>query len=368
MLKNRLLRRVLAGMLLLFLAYFIVIFIQGYLNDWAPAEGSAPVTTTQNSALQVVPDTVLSLITWNVGYGGLGSESDFFYDDQGMWYSGNSMIRTPKPLVEKNVQGALDFLKNAGADFLLLQEVDKSSDRSYGLRQYDAYCQALPGFAATYAENYHCDRVPIPLLEPWDPYGKVRSGLGTFTRFQPVEVSRHQLPGKYPMPDRIFQLDRCAALHRFKTKTGKELIVINIHNSAYDPGDKIKAIQLPYLRDLAQLEYDRGNYVILGGDWNQCPPHFRFDSFIRDSTGHYQQGNIPADFFPEDWVFAYDATMPSNRKCRDPYKKGETFETLIDYFLVSPNVQVKKVRGINQGFQFSDHQPVRIEIVLTPAG
>lgn len=365
MLKNRFFRLVTGALLLIFVGYFVIIFIQGYFNDWQPEEGAVSITPTQVSKITVVPDTTLSLLTWNVGYGGLGAESDFFYDDEGMWYSGSSMIRTPKPLVEKNLQGALDLLKNADSDFILLQEVDEASDRSYNLRQYEAYCQALPGFAATYAENYHCDRVPIPLLQPWDPYGKVRSGLGTFSRFQPSEILRHQLPGHYPMPDRIFQLDRCAALHRFPTKSGKELIVINIHNAAYDPGDKIKAIQLPYLRDLAVAEFQKGNYVVLGGDWNQCPPHFRFDSFITDPSGRYQQGNIPPDFFPEDWVFAYDATTPTNRKCRDPYVKGETFETLIDYFLVSPNVQVKKVKGISQGFQFSDHQPVRMEVVLT---
>jgi len=362
--KNRLLRRLLWAFFSLIAVYFIVIFTHGYINDWQPAEGASPLSPTQAANQAIVPDSNLSFLIWNVGFGGLGAESDFFFDDQGMWYSGSSMVRTPRPLVEKNIQGALALLQNAKADFLLLQEVDEASDRSYNIRQYEAYCQKLPGFSATYAENYHCDRVPIPLLEPWNAYGKVRSGLGTFSRFQPTEALRHQLPGKYPMPDRIFQLDRCAALHRFQTSTGKDLIVINIHNAAYDPGDKIKAIQLPYLRDLALAEYAKGNYVVLGGDWNQCPPHFRFDVFTPQLSKGFQQGNIPADFFPENWVYAYDPTVPSNRKCRNPYKKGETFETLIDYFLVSPNVQVKKVQGIDQRFQFSDHQPVRMEVVL----
>lgn len=364
MFKNRLLRRLLWVIPGIFLSYFIIIFAYGYWTDWQPAEGATVLSPTQSSAVAVVPDSTLHFISWNVGFGGLGEESDFFFDDEGIWYSGSSMVRAPRNAVEKNIQGALDLLRTSNADFYLIQEVDEASDRSYNIRQYDAYCQALPGFAATYAENYHCDRVPIPLLEPWNVYGKVRSGLGTFSRFQPKEVLRHQLPGKYPMPDRIFQLDRCAAMHRFSTSNGKELIVINLHNSAYDPGDKIKAIQLPYLRDLALAEYQKGNYVVLGGDWNQCPPHFRFNSFIQDPSGRYQQGNVPADFFPEDWVFAYDPTVPSNRKCKDPYKRGETFETLIDFFLVSPNVQVKKVRGINQGFKFSDHQPVSMEITL----
>lgn len=362
--KNRLLRRSLQALALVIALYFIVIFVQGWLNDWQPAEGPSPITVAPAAAQTVVGDSVLRFVVWNVGYGGLGAESDFFYDDEGMFYSGSSMVRSSKESVEKNLRGATDFLKSTAADFFLLQEVDMESDRSHRVRHYDAFVQSLPGFAATYAPNYQVDRVPIPLLEPWNAYGMVNSGLGTFSRFQPGEAVRYQLPGTYPMPDRIFQLDRCAALHRFATTRGKELVVINLHNSAYDPGDKIKAIQMPYLRDLALAEYAKGNYVVLGGDWNQCPPHFRFDAFMPGKAGKYVQGNIPPDFFPEDWIFAYDPVTPTNRKTRDPYVKGQTFETLIDFFLVSPNVRVKTVKGMNQGFQYSDHQPVWMEVEL----
>ncbi|MBV6441438.1 MAG: hypothetical protein EPGJADBJ_03123 [Saprospiraceae bacterium] len=362
--KNRLLRRTLYTLLAIVLLYFIGIFTHGWLTDWQPAEGPSPLAPTQTSAQTVLQDSVLRFVLWNVGFGGLGAESDFFYDDEGMWYSGSSLVRSPKEWVEKNLRGATELLKNTQTDFFLLQEVDVESERSHNLRQYDAYAEALPGFAATFAANYQCERVPIPLLEPWNAYGKVLSGLGTFCRFQPSESVRYQLPGEYPMPDRLFQLDRCAALHRFPTTRGKDLVVINLHNAAYDPGDKIKAIQLPYLRDLALAEYAKGNYVVLGGDWNQCPPHFRFDSFMPGNTQGYVQGNIPPGFFPDDWIFAYDPTVPTNRKTRDPYVKGKTFETLIDFFLVSPNVRVKSVKGIHQGFQFSDHQPVWMEVEL----
>lgn len=361
--KKTLFRRLIIGVFALLLIYFILVLIHGWYTDWQPEQTTVlPLNTPAKDSL--LPDSVVSFVTWNVGFGGLGAESDFFYDDEGMWYSGGSMIRTPKPLVEKNLRGALDFLRQTKADFFLLQEVDVQSDRSYQLAQYEAYCQALPAFAATMAVNYRCDRVPIPLLEPWNAYGAVESGLGTFCRYQPEEAIRYQLPGHYPMPDRMFQLDRCAALHRIPTDRGKDLVVINIHNSAYDPGDKIKAIQLPYLRDLAIREFNKGNYVVIGGDWNQCPPFFRFDSFMPGNTQGYVQGNIPDGFFPEDWHFAYDPTMPTNRKCRDPYQKGKTFETLIDYFLVSPNVMIRNVKGIRQDFQFSDHQPVWMEVLL----
>jgi len=363
---KHLLRRISGGILILLGTYFIGLLVYGWATDWQPGPAPTPLTFDQVSTEKTLTDRVFTLVTWNVGFGGLGAESDFFFDDEGIWYSGSSMTRCPRNLVEKNHHGVLNFLHQYkdSVDFFLLQEVDIESDRSHRIRQYDDYQKSLPGFMADFALNYQCDRVPIPLLEPWNAYGEVLSGLATFSRYQPSEATRHQLPGHYPMPDRMFQLDRCAALHRYPTLLGKELIVINLHNAAYDPGDKIKALQLPYLRDLALAEYAKGNYVVLGGDWNQCPPHFHFDSFMPGNAQGYSQGNLPPDFFPEDWAFAFDPSVSTNRKARDPYQKGKTFETLIDFFLVSPNLNIRSVRGISQGFQFSDHQPVLITVEL----
>ncbi|MFN0215362.1 MAG: endonuclease/exonuclease/phosphatase family protein [Saprospiraceae bacterium] len=364
--RRRFIRHTIGGTLLLFGCYFIGLLTYGWATDWQPGEDPTPLSFDQISANNQLTDSLFTLAIWNVGFGGLGAESDFFYDDEGMWYSGNSMTQSPKHLVEKNLNGALQFFEQTkdSVDFFLLQEADIESDRSYRIRQYDAYQRVLQGFSADFAVNYQCNRVPIPLLEPWNVYGEVLSGLATFSRYHPQKAIRYQLPGHYPMPDRLFQLDRCAALHRYSLQNGKELVIINLHNSAYDPGDKIKAIQMPYLRDLAIEAYENGDYVVLGGDWNQCPPHFRFDSFMPGNTQGFLQGNVPPDFFPEDWVFAYDPTVPSNRKARDPYQKGKTFVTLIDFFLVSPNVRIRSVRGLDQGFQFSDHQPVLVTIEL----
>jgi len=355
--------RTLKSLLFLALVYFVTLLGMGWYSDWQPEEKSRllPASWVDEN---IISDSVLSFVTWNIGYGGLGAESDFFYDDSGIWYSGSSMVHAPKELVQKNLGGIRRALSSTKADFFLLQEVDKVADRSYWTNQFDTCRKALPDFMGTMAINYRCSRVPIPLLEPWNTYGMVESGIATFARYRQRDGTRYQLPGKYPMPDRMFQLDRCVALHRFDLKNGKQLVVMNLHNAAYDPGDKIKAIQLPFLRDLAVAEYKKGNYVVLGGDWNQCPPFFRFDSFSPGFTQGYKQGNVPDDMFPNDWRYAYDPTVPTNRKCRDPYVEGKTFVTLIDYFLVSPNVQVRAVKGLDQKFQISDHQPVWMEVVL----
>jgi endonuclease/exonuclease/phosphatase family metal-dependent hydrolase len=142
------------------------------------------------------------------------------------------------------------------------------------------------------------------------------------------------------------------------------LVVMNIHNSAYDKDGSLKRQQMAFLQELVQKEYGQGHYVLVGGDWNQCPPFFPFDKFMPGESQRHSQLNIDSDFVPADWIWAYDPTTPTNRKIETPYQKGETFETLIDFFLVSPNLKVRKVRGIDQGFQFSDHQPVWVEIEL----
>ena len=54
---------------------------------------------------------------------------------------------------------------------------------------------------------------------------------------------------------------------------GKELVMINTHNEAFDAGE-IRTAQMSFLKDFVQSEYNKGNYVIAAGDWNQSPPGF----------------------------------------------------------------------------------------------
>ena len=150
----------------------------------------------------------------------------------------------------------------------------------------------------------------------------------------------------------------------FSTGKQEELVVINVHNSAYDQDGKLKGLQLEYIRELLLNEYENGNYVVAGGDWNMCPPYFRFDGYMPGRTQGYTQLNIPELFFPADWLWIYDANYPTNRKTKTAYQAGSTFVTLIDFFLVSPNVRVKNVETLHLDFEYSDHQPVRMAVEL----
>lgn len=355
--------KILAGILLLFVLYVGIALLHGTITDYQPPKKET-LEPAQMAARSMISDSVLSFAIWNLGYGGLGKESDFFFDSGQSMVSGGRMVRATRPLVEKNIAGFSQFAKSTKADFFLFQEVDFQSKRSYFIDQFDVVREQLPEFSAYRSTNYRVARVPLPVLEPWHVYGKIWSGLGSFAAYQPEQTERLQLPGSFSWPTRIFQLDRCIAYQKFAVKGGKTLIVLNVHNSAYDAKGDLKAQQMEYLKELVLREYEKGHYVVVGGDWNMCPPYFQFDQFMPGQTAGYSQFNIPADFLPEGWQWVYDSTIPTNRKNRDPFVAGETFITLIDFFLISPNVKVRSVKGIDQGFEYSDHQPVWMEVEL----
>ncbi len=348
---------------LLFLLYTIIVIVHGTYTDYQP-EGAKKLPVATNSAKALATDSSFTFLSWNLGYGGLGAQCNFFYYGNGFFLAGDKMVQPPEELVKGNVAGIQKLIKANPADFYLFQEVDISSKRSHYINQYDLINKQLGNYAASFAPNFKVTRVPIPVLEPWRAYGKAHSGLATFSAFAPSKVERHQLPGRFGWPDRIFQLDRCAAISHFPLANGKELIVINVHNSAYDKNGQLKSQQMAYLRDFLLQEYEKGNYIITGGDWNQCPPHFKFDTFRPGQRKHKKHYNIDPDFMPQDWQWIYDPTFPTSRSTNESYDPASTFQTLIDYYLLSPNLSALKVKAINHDFQFSDHQAVWMEVKL----
>ena len=348
----------------LFLIYVILCIGHGTYTDYRP-EGSSVLNIEAASEPRLIQDSTLSFFSWNLGYGALGAECNFFYNGGGFFYAGDKMIRPPKELVDKNIEGILNIVKSHPADFYVLQEVDYESKRSYCYNQYDAIKHQLGNLPSSFATNFRVSRVPIPVFQPWDVYGCAESGLATYSRYRPLEVKRYQLPGEYEWPDRIFQLDRCAAVSRFSMQNGKELVLVNIHNSAYDKGGLLKQQQMAYLRQFFLTEYEKGNYLVAGGDWNQSPPGFPYFSFRPDTKRELQPHyNINADFAPQGWTWVYDPSYPTSRSTKELYQKDQTFVQLIDFYLISPNLEALEVKTINHDFEHSDHQPVWMEVKM----
>ncbi len=298
----------------------------------------------------------LQLLIWNIGYAGLDASMDFFYD-------GGEQMRPERKQVEQNLEGILETLTPYRSyDFVLLQEVDRDSRRSYRTNQVELIEEQFPSFHSYFGMNYEVSFVPLPVE---NPMGKVSSGLLTLTDPLPMQVERHSFQGNYAWPMRPFMLDRCFLVSRYPVENGNQLLVVNTHNSAYDDGS-LRARQMSDLKEFLLAEYEAGNYVIVGGDWNQTPfgmeprlPGFRFDTV--DLT--YIEAYYPAP----DWNWAYDRSLPTNRRVSVPYDRETSLTTVIDFYLVSPNIRVERIRTADTGFRFSDHQPVELTVRLLPS-
>lgn len=157
-------------------------------------------------------------------------------------------------VVLKNELGILSLLEQNEVDFCLLQEVDRKSKRSHFHAQFERISEALGSGQSFFGLNYHVRRIPVPNLEPFNVYGKVFSGLSTHARPAVSRALRITLPGEFSWPDKVFQLDRCMLVTRTPHPLG-EVVVVNLHLSAYDETGVIKAQQMAFLRDFVLEEF-----------------------------------------------------------------------------------------------------------------
>jgi endonuclease/exonuclease/phosphatase family metal-dependent hydrolase len=295
-----------------------------------------------------------SILSWNTGYAGLGKEMDFFYE-------GGKQVRPSRTMSGKYLNGIAEELKSAGsADFYFFQEVDVRSKRSYNRDELEQYATVLNSYTYAFAINYNVWFVPVP---PLNPMGRVKSGQAIFARYFPSEAVRYAFSSRFPWPKRLFMLDRCFILERFMLDNGKDLVLINTHNSTFDNGS-LRQIELAELKNTLLAEFGKGNYVVAGGDWNMNPPGYNPGMI---STGDMAKSIDPPlenDFLPSGWGWAYDPSKPTNRDVDQPYEKGKTATTIIDFFVLSPNVEYLSAGTLSLGFENTDHNPVVLHFRL----
>ena len=357
--KSRILKKLLLAIIIAPIFCFSGLLLFASITDFSPDEGSVdPVLPTFLANKKIIPDTLCILI-WNIGYSGLGKEADFFMD-------GGSHVKVSQTLSEKYFHSICAFLENekSETDFILLQEIDRASSRSYLNDQFNKIRDVLNGFEATFALNYDVKFVPVPFKIPYEPYGKTLSGLASFSKYRSAGSFRVQYPGGFGWPEKLFMLDRCGLEQKFKLKNGRELIIVNTHNSAYDETGEIKLKEMKFIRERYEMYAKNGASVIIGGDWNQTPPGFSATHFNANISEGYSRNPMDSTMIPIGFNVVSDNSLSTNRSLKDPYTKGRNYETLIDYFLISKNIEIISVKTINLGFAESDHQPVLLNCII----
>lgn len=188
-------------LLLLLAAAGLVLYLT--ITEYRPAETEALEVLSPGDRTLSAEDP-LTVISFNIGYGGLGEGQDFFMD-------GGEMVRPDQDAVKENLAGITEVLQEQAADVYFLQETDRHSKRSYDTDE-TAMLRGALGMSSAFARNYQCNYVPYPL----PTIGHVESGLLTLTDLAVTDAARVSLPVPFSWPLRTANLKRCLLVERIR--------------------------------------------------------------------------------------------------------------------------------------------------------
>ena len=311
---------------------------------------------------EVAAETVYTVASYNLGFGAYSADYSFFMD------GGTESRAYSEEAVRENIGGALDAVARLDPDFLLLQEVDRDSTRSYHVDELAIVTQRMPEKTWVYAQNYDSPYLFWPVTEP---HGASKSGIVTLSSCRVDSALRRRLPVA-ENASRIMDLDRCYSVSRLPVENGKTLCLYNAHLSAYISDSQIALEQLEMLLGDMMAEYEAGNYVVCGGDFNK--------DLLGDSAARFgaPEGTenwsapFPTEMLPDGITlqapFDEARPVPSCRNADSPYDPENSLVLTVDGFLVSDNVRVVEEGVVDTGFAWSDHNPVTLSFCLTETG
>lgn len=351
-----------AGLLLLILALAVAGYASYVIFTYKRLPDNMELAVSKNSEKEpqmVTGGQEYGIMTYNIGFGAYIPEFSFFMD------GGKSSVAKSKQSVFDTVHNAAAYVKeNLQPDFLLWQEVDTDATRSYHLNQYVEILTHFTEYDAVYAQNYDSAFLFYPFTEP---HGKSRAGLVTLSAYDVESALRRSLPISTSF-SKFLDLDRCYSISRIPVDNGKYLCIINLHMSAYGNSDEIRQGQIEMLCGDMQREYEAGNYVICGGDFNHDLKALADDGAERESWAY----PFPREALPEGFAFCLDgfseeersAMHNSARNADEAYNPDTTYTVTLDGFIVSDNVKCTLYENVDLQYLYSDHDPVYMRFVL----
>lgn len=345
---------ILAVILLVLAAYVIYVFSTYYrLPDKLTMEvkRSGENNDFEDDVLYKTGEYYWAMI-YNIGFGAYQSDYSFFMD------GGKSSWAKDEESVISTVCNIGELVSMVDPDFLMMQEVDIDSTRSYHVNQLELLNQFIKGYYYTFAQNYDS---PFLFFPPWEPHGANQSGLLTYSRTEITDTMRRSLPISESF-SKFVDLDRCYSISRLPLENGKSLCLYNVHLSAYST-DEIRQAQLTMLYDDMVADYKAGNYIICGGDFNHDLKKGDEESILA--------AKFPRETLPEGFKIALDeprdesdVTHNTCRSAGEPYAEGSTPTVTLDGFIVSDNVIINYYYNMDWDYAYSDHEPVIMQFKL----
>ena len=268
---------------------------------------------------------------------------------------------------QQSARGEVSLVKDLSPDFALFQEVDINGTRSWHIAE-DAYLSdAMENseFDEVFAQNYDSPYLFYPLI---NPHGANQSGIVTLSRHPISSAVRRSLPIEAGFM-KLVDLDRCYSVSRIPMANGKELVLYNLHLSAYTSDGTIATEQLEMLCADMLAEYENGNYCVAGGDFNKDLLGNSAEVFgVAGGENDTWAQPIPEGTIPDglSLVVPFDPVHPiaTCRTASEAYNIETTFRVTVDGFLISGNVEAVSAAVVDAGYRYSDHNPIYMDFIL----
>lgn len=348
----------LLSLILIVLGYFAYLLIAYHRID---DNLSLDISNSGNPTDKINVGQTYRVSSANVGFGAYSDDFSFFMD------GGTESWAFSKEAVNNNITNEAKLCQSLQPDFYLFQEVDIDSTRSYHVDEAALLTQVISentkDTSCTFAVNYDSPFLMYPLTQP---HGKSKSGLLTVSSVTINDSVRRQLPIETGF-SKFLDLDRCYAKNYIDVDNGKQLVLFNVHLSAYTTDPSTAVNQIKMLTEDMQAEYDAGNYVIVGGDMNKDLLGDSSEYFGGDKESHPWAKTFPTELLPDSFEIVgpidENNPAPSCRNADAPYTEN-TFVLTVDGFIISSNVELVDANVLNAEFKYSDHNPVYMDFIL----
>lgn len=349
------------GVVILILAvvliYFSYVLIDYHrIDDWQTLEIES---NAEKDKVNI--NTEYTIVTQNMGFGAYTADFTFFMD------GGKESRAKSADSVKWCFEQGMSLVNTYQPDFVLIQEVDLKSTRTFKINQKELIDNYFEDYDSNFAVNYDSPYLMYPLS---CPHGKSYSSIVTYANVKMTEAIRRQLPISTSL-SKLLDLDRCYSKTKIMVENGKELILYNVHLSAYGRSEEVREGQMRMLLGDMSEECNKGNYVICGGDFNH--------DFLGDSVKTINGDQDTSSFewaypFPIEMLDEYTGIiraeayndgliLPTCRNCDIPYVEGN-FTIIVDGFLISDNIDITYLENVQTGFSYSDHGPVVMKFKL----
>ena len=346
--------------ILLILVAAVLIYILYAVCSYQRLEDHLPLPVSGTAQEQLEAGEPVRLLSYNLGFGAYSDDFSFFMDG-----GKESWARSPEA-VRENLGGALEVVLEQDPDLVGFQEIDLDGTRSHHIDEREIVKAQLPGYASVFAQNYDSPYMLWPLNQP---HGANQAGMMTFSRYPITSAVRRSLPIEKGLM-KMMDLDRCYSVSRIPVDNGRELVLYGLHLAAYTSDGTIAEQQLEMLLQDMQKELDQGNYTVAAGDFNKdlLGDSGALFGVTGEEAGWAQP--IPPEMIPEHFrleaPFSEETPVASCRNADRPYGP-DSFRVTVDGFLLSDNVRTVDCSVIDTGFRWSDHNPVRLDLILEAA-